>query len=139
MRNKILTIFLFIATMLLTSCGTYAQVSVSTAIESDAHRPITYSHVFKTYPVVYFGGIPYCRFYMHNVWHYRLIPLEQRHLITPLLSPMRFPSHHASWPYHIHGHHTHLPHYGPSSSRHYHPKMPDRHPTTVLHRRYGRR
>jgi len=112
MKNKILTIMLFVATMLLTSCGSYAQVTVGATLETELGSLTSYYYIYQDYPVVYVEGVPYCRFYANNSWHYRLIPVEQRYLIEPLAAPREFVTYHVSHPRYIHRPHVvRRPHY----------------------------
>ena len=86
MKYKIFAVLLCIASLFLTSCGALAQVSIDTQLGTIT----TYYDVYNTYPVIYHQGTPYYRYYLNNMWRYRIIPLEHRHLIIHLDKPRDF-------------------------------------------------
>lgn len=132
MKHKITTIIILMATMLLTSCASFAQVSVSAAIDT-GFGLITYQNTYMNYPVVYMQGVPYCRYFYDNTWQYRIIPVEHRHHIVHLDRPMEFRRipvarhpRHLPRPHHMHAvppppvHHGRPAHmHGHSSTRHF--------------------
>ena len=67
MKHKILAILMCVATLFLTSCGALAQVSVTTAIDSELGTVAVYSHMYNDFPVVYHAGVPYVRYYYNNI------------------------------------------------------------------------
>lgn len=111
MKHKILAILMCVATLFLTSCGALAQVSVTTAIDSELGTIAVYSHMYNDFPVIYHAGVPYVRYYYNNIWAYRAVPFEYRHLIVHLDRPREFRG------YIVPPHHRRHYNYGPSSTR----------------------
>ena len=133
MKYKILSLLLCIASLFLTSCGAMAQVAVTTTIGSQFGTFVTYHDLFGDYPVIYYQEVPYCRYFHNNVWNYRLIPFEHRHLIVHLDRPREFR--------HIPLHHRGHFHCKPSSTRHFRGSFPQHrhHPPLRQERNFHKR